>query len=264
MLIAQLSDLHICDDGALYKGVVSTNDMAAAAVSHVNSLSPQPDLVLLTGDVVEDGLASQYKVARRILAGLNAPLILIPGNHDDRDRLRTGFPEHRYMPPAGPINYVYDELSIRVIALDVTVPDAHHGQLEESSLSWLNDTLAQAPYKPTILLMHQPPFSCSVPYLDKYMCMQPERLARVITSYSNIERILCGHVHRGMQKLWCGTLVTTSPSTGTQIALALREDAQPNSYLEPAACLLHHWNEDGGLVTHTSYIGAYPGPFSFA
>jgi 3',5'-cyclic AMP phosphodiesterase CpdA len=264
VLIAQLSDLHICDDGALYKGVVSTNDMAVAAVRHVNSLSPQPDLILLTGDLVEDGLASQYEVAHRILAELNAPLLLIPGNHDDRDQLRVGFPEHRYMPQTGPVNYVYDALPIRVIALDVTVPGAHHGWLEDSSLSWLDDILAQDMHKPTVLLMHQPPFACAVPYLDKYMCMEPERLARVITPYSNIERILCGHVHRGMQKLWCGTLVTTSPSTGTQIALALREDAKPNSYLEPAACLLHHWNEEAGLVTHTSYIGTYPGPFPFA
>ncbi|MET4491209.1 phosphodiesterase [Bradyrhizobium sp. LA7.1] len=264
MLIAQISDLHICDVGTLYKGVVSTNEMAIAAVRHVNGLSPQPDLVVLTGDVVEDGTASQYEVAHGILAGVSAPLVLIPGNHDDRDRLRAGFPEHGCMPQTGPVNYVYDELPVRVIALDVTVPGAHHGHIEESSLSWLDETLAGDRQKPTVLLMHQPPFACSVPYLDKYMCMEPERLARVITPYSNIERILCGHVHRGMQKLWCGTLVTTSPSTATQIALALREDAKPNSYLEPAACLLHHWTESAGLVTHTSYIGTYPGPFPFA
>ncbi|WP_315835302.1 phosphodiesterase [Bradyrhizobium prioriisuperbiae] len=264
MLIAQISDLHICDDGALYKGVVSTNEMAMAAVRHVNSLFPQPDLVVLTGDVVEDGADTQYGVARRILAEVSAPLILIPGNHDDRDRLRAGFPQHRYMPQTGPVNYVYDALPVKVIAFDVTVPGAHHGHLEQNSLSWLDETLARDRHKPTVLLMHQPPFSCSVPYLDKYMCMEPERLASVIASYSNIERILCGHVHRGMQKLWCGTLVTTCPSTATQIALALREDAKPNSYLEPAACLLHHWTDGDGLVTHTSYIGAYPGPFPFA
>lgn len=264
MLIVQLSDLHICEDGALYKGVVSSNDMAIAAVGHINGLDPQPDLVVLTGDVVEDGTASQYAVARRILARLHAPLVMIPGNHDDRDGMRAGFPDHLYMPQQGAIHFVYDALPVRVIALDVTVPGLHHGELDDTSLAWLADVLDRNTGKPTVIAMHQPPFACSVPYLDKYMCMQPERLGAMLRRYGNIERILCGHVHRSMQRLWAGTMINTCPAAATQIALALRPDAQPASFLEPPGILLHHWSDAGGLVTHTSYIGSFDGPFPFA
>lgn len=264
MLIAQLSDLHVCDDGALYNGVASTNDMAIAAVEHINGLNPQPDLVVLTGDIVEDGTASQYAVARRILARVRAPLVMIPGNHDDRGGLRAGFPDHRYMQQEGPINFVHDALPVRVIALDVTVPGAHHGELDAGSLAWLTHVLDRDTDKPTVIAMHQPPFACSIPYLDKYMCMQPERLGAILSRYGNIQRVLCGHVHRSIQRLWAGTMITTCPAAATQIALALRPDAKPASFLEPPAILLHHWTGTHGLITHTSYIGRFDGPFPFA
>lgn len=264
MLIAQLSDLHICDDGVLYKGVVSTNQMAAAAVAHLNGLDPQPDLVLLTGDVVEDGTFSQYAMAHQILAGLRAPLMIMPGNHDDRDRLRAAFPDHRYMPAEGPINFVHDGLPVRVIALDVTVPGAHHGELTDHALVWLTEMLDLDRDKPVVIAMHQPPFACSVPYLDKYMCLQPERLGAILSRYDNVARVLCGHVHRHMSRLWAGTMICTAPAAATQIALELRPDARPASYLEPAGILLHHWSAATGLVTHMSHIGEFDGPFAFA
>ncbi|HWK47939.1 MAG TPA: phosphodiesterase [Stellaceae bacterium] len=264
MIIAQISDLHICDEGALYKGVVSTNDMARAAVAHLNALDPAPDLVLLTGDVVEDGTASQYAAATAILAGVRAPLFVMPGNHDDRDALRAAFPEHRYMPPAGPINYAVDDLAVRIIALDVTVPGAHHGEVAADTLAWLEGVLDAGGDKPTIVAMHQPPFVCGIPYLDRYRCMEPEGLGEILARYPTIERVICGHVHRSIQRRWSGTLVTTCPSTATQIALALRPDAPSASYLEPPGCLLHQWSEATGLVTHLSYIGSFAGPFPFA
>ncbi len=55
MLIAQLSDLHVRPEGVLYQGVADSNAQLAAAIAHVNGLDPRPDLVLLTGDLVDKG-----------------------------------------------------------------------------------------------------------------------------------------------------------------------------------------------------------------
>jgi hypothetical protein len=79
-----------------------------------------------------------------------------------------------------------------------------------------------------------------------------------------VERVICGHLHRMMLRRWAGTLVASSPSTATEIALGLRPDALPASYLGPPACLLHHWSEATGLITHLSPIGRFAGPFPFA
>jgi hypothetical protein len=96
------------------------------------------------------------------------------------------------------------------------------------------------------------------------MCREAEGLAAVIRRSPQVERVLCGHVHRALQLRWAGTLLCTSPSTVTQIALRLRADAEPASYLEPPACLLHHWRMNPGMITHVSLIGPFAGPFPFA
>lgn len=59
--------------------------MLANAVAQVNDLVPQPDLALLTGDLVDRGTAAEYEMLRELLAPLRMPFLVIPGNHDDRD-----------------------------------------------------------------------------------------------------------------------------------------------------------------------------------
>src|SRR5258708_25537872 len=106
MLIVHLSDPHVRPEGVLYQGVVDSNAMFVAAIAHVNALDPRPDLVLLSGDLVDKGEPAEYAMLRRLLAALESPALVIPGNHDDREAFRVSFAHHRYLPPAAPINYV--------------------------------------------------------------------------------------------------------------------------------------------------------------
>jgi 3',5'-cyclic AMP phosphodiesterase CpdA len=113
-------------------------------------------------------------------------------------------------------------------------------------------------------MLHQPPFLSGIPYIDTYACLNGHRLAQVVARYPAVERIVCGHIHRSMQLRFGGSLLCTAPSTTTAIALALDENAQEASYLEPPALLLHHWKPDTGLITHWVPIGTFPGPMPFA
>lgn len=264
MLIAQISDVHVRPVGQLYKGVVDSNRMLAEAIAHLNALDPLPDLVLISGDLVDEGDPAEYAALRDILAALALPYLVIPGNHDGRETCRAAFADHAYLPRSGPMHYAIETHPVRIVAFDTTVPGGHHGAADAAGLDWLRATLAADGARPTLLIMHHPPFVCGIPYLDKYRLMQPETLAAVIAGAGNIERVLCGHVHRPMQARWAGTLVCACPSTTTQIALRLRPDADPASYLEPPACLLHRWTPDDGMITHTSYIGRFVGPYPFA
>jgi Icc protein len=265
MLIAQLSDPHVRPDGVLYQDAVDSNAMFAAAVAHLNGLDLRPDLVLLSGDLVDKGEAGEYANLRKLLAGLPIPTLVIPGNHDDREALRRAFRGHSYLPASGPMHYVAGGYgAVRIVALDVTVPGLHHGNVDEESMLWLEGALAAEPWRPTIVMMHQPPFDCGVPYLDAYQCRNGERLAEVVARHPSVQRIVCGHVHRFMQLRFAGTVLCTAPSTTTTIALRLKPDAKPASHVEPPACLLHHWRPQVGLVTHLSLIGSFPGPYPFA
>jgi 3',5'-cyclic-AMP phosphodiesterase len=123
--------------------------------------------------------------------------------------------------------------------------------------------LAEEPDRPTIVMMHHPPFESGIPHIDAYNCRQGARLAQIVARHPNVERILCGHIHRFMQLRFGGTMLVTAPSTTTAIALRLRPDAEPASYIEPPAMLLHQWRPATGLVTHLVPIGAFPGPYPF-
>jgi 3',5'-cyclic AMP phosphodiesterase CpdA len=265
MLIAQLSDPHVRPEGELYQDVVDSNAMFAAAIAHVNALDPRPGLVLLSGDLVDHGQDEEYAMLAKLLAKLEVPVLAIPGNHDEREAFRRAFAGRRWLPASGPIDYVADDLgAARIVALDVTLPGLHHGAVSEAGAAWLERVLADDPRRPAIVMMHQPPFDIGIPYLDLYSCRDGERLAAVIARHPQVERIVCGHVHRFMQTRFGGTMLCTAPSTTTAIALRLKPDAEPASHLEPPALLLHHWQPGTGLITHFVPIGVFPGPYPFA
>jgi 3',5'-cyclic-AMP phosphodiesterase len=265
MWIAQISDPHLRPRGVLYQNAVDSNAMLAEAIRQINALVPAPSVVLLSGDVVDNGAPAEYATAREVLSALDFPLRIIPGNHDDRPALRRAFGDHAYLPLEGPCHYLEGGLGpVRIVALDVTIAGKHHGAVDEAALAWLDGVLRQEPDRPTLMMMHQPPFACDVPYLDKYWCQGGDRLAAVVARHPAVERIVCGHVHRHMQLRFAGTLLCTAPSTTTAIALRPYPSAQPASFIEPPGFLLHHWKPGTGLLTHHIPIGTFPGPFPFA
>jgi Icc protein len=262
--IAQISDPHLRPRGELYQGVVDSNAALARAVEQLNRLSPQPDVVVLTGDVVDEGLPAEYAMAREILDGLKAPLLVIPGNHDEREAFRTAFRDHPYLPAEGPLHYVADAGAARIIALDITVPGDHHGLFDEAAETWLALVLQAEPARPTVLIMHQPPIVTGVPYLDEYRCFGKTRMQALIARHPQVARILCGHVHRLMLQSFAGTMLCTAPSLATAIALRMGAKAQPASFLEPPGFFLHNMPDDGPVLTHFIPLGDFAGPFDFA
>ncbi len=265
MLIAQLSDLHLRPRGVLYQGLVDSNAMAAAAIRHLDGMVPPPDLVIVGGDLVDDGTEAEYAVAREMLGAIRQPLLLIPGNHDAREAFRAAFASEDAPPVSGPLHVVAAEHGpVRVIGLDVTVPGAHHGLFDGAAADWLDGVLSLEPDRPTIIMMHQPPFESGIPFIDIYRCHGADLLASIVSAYPAIELVVCGHVHRFMLRRFAGTMLCVAPSTTTALALRLEPDAEPASYLEPPALLLHDWRAPRGLVTHYVPIGSFPGPMPFA
>ncbi|WP_414442283.1 metallophosphoesterase [Burkholderia sp. 22PA0106] len=158
-IIAQRSDLHIRPAGVLYQDVVDSNAMLAHAIATLNALVPKPDFVLITGDLTDEGAPEEYAEPRRLLAPLTIPFAVMPGNHDRRENLRRAFPEHDYLPERGPLHFAFDVDDVRIVALDTSVPDLHHGELDRDALAWLDAQLRSGHDRPTIVAMHHPPAS---------------------------------------------------------------------------------------------------------
>ena len=263
-LVAQISDLHIKAAGRLSYRVVDTGAMLRACVQTLLSLRQRPDLVVVTGDLTDFARPEEYACLRDLLAPLPMPVYLIPGNHDDRDGLRAAFPEHDYLRQSARfVQYAIDAHPLRLVAIDTLIPGEAAGSLCEERLAWLDAALAARPDHPTLVLMHHPPFETLIGHMDRIGLSGGAALAEVIRRHPQVERVLCGHLHRPIQVRFAGTIACTAPSPAHQVALDLAPDAASQFELEPPAFQLHALVPGAGVVTHTGYVGSFAGPYPF-
>jgi hypothetical protein len=76
----------------------------------------------------------------------------------------------------------------------------------------------------------------------------------VVRRHNQVERVLCGHLHRPITARWAGTVAMTIPGVAHQVALDLRPSSDAALVLEPPAVALHLWTRDMGLISHLSPI----------
>ena len=64
MIIAQITDTHVLPEGRKLGELIDANARLEAAVRQLNGLSTPADVVLVTGDLTEDGEAESYAALR--------------------------------------------------------------------------------------------------------------------------------------------------------------------------------------------------------
>jgi 3',5'-cyclic AMP phosphodiesterase CpdA len=169
-----------------------------------------------------------------MLAALPMPLYLIPGNHDDRDALRAAFPQHSYSRQCEEfIQYTTRVGPLQLVALDTVLPGEGGGELCRERLRWLEEQLVTYRTTPVVILMHHPPFATGMQSMDKVGLRTAYPLEPVILRHSNIERILCGHLHRSIITQFGGTVAITCPSPAHQVALDLLPERPAMFVMEP-------------------------------
>jgi len=263
MLIAQLSDLHIRRPGELAYRRVDTAAHLKRCVAHLLSQRPLPDLVVATGDLADSGRTEEYEHLAGLLAPLPMPLYLIPGNHDRRDPLRAAFPQHHYLRgreefiqysvPAGPL---------QIVALDTLLPGEGGGLLCLDRLRWLEEQLLVCRQRPVVILMHHPPFVTGIDFMDQVGLRTAYPLEPIIRRHANIERILCGHLHRTIMVRFGGSLAVTCPSPAHQVLLDLLPNRPAQFVMEPPGYMLHRWSDER-CVTFGVAVGDFDGPYPF-
>lgn len=263
-LLAQVTDMHIKAGGKLSYRVVDTESSLARCIGRLLELPQRPDAVIFTGDLTDFGRPEEYENLRRLLAPLEMPVYLLPGNHDEPENLRAAFPSHTYLRQGERfVDYVIDDFAVRIVALDSTIPRESGGEIREAQLEWLDATLAAAPSRPTIVALHHPPFWTGIGHMDDMGLRNPQPLESVIARHPHVERVIAGHLHRSIVARFGGTIASTAPSPSHQVALDLADDAASRFVMEPPGFQLHLWREGAGVVTHTASIGDFAGPYPF-
>lgn len=261
--LVQLSDPHIVPPGALALGRVDTAAALREAVAAVRRLPLAPDAVLISGDLTNDARRDSAEHLRTLLEPLGLPVWLMPGNHDDRTVLREVFPEQGFA-PNGPLDRVARLPGLQLVMLDSLVPGEEAGALQPAQLAWLDEVLRAEPRQPALVAVHHPPFDTGLAGMDGLRLREgAEALHQVLERHPQVLRLLCGHVHRAVQTRFAGTLAMTAPSTAHQIDFDLRPGEPPRWRPEPAAMLVHAWNDQAQMVSHVVPTLAAAGPFDF-
>jgi 3',5'-cyclic AMP phosphodiesterase CpdA len=247
-LVIQLSDPHI---GATWSDADPARSLAAA-VEAVNRFPARPAAVIVSGDITDTGAAGDCELARELLAALEAPAIVLPGNHDDRAELRRCFE----LPGEGaePIQYAADLGELRVLVLDSVRPGSEAGRLDAERLAWLEAELAAEPRRPALIATHHPPLATAVPVWDEIGLPADDRdaLARTIESHPQVLGIVAGHLHRIVLGDLARRPVLAIPSSYEQAKL---DFAMPDFEMsaDPAAFAVHTL-VGGRLVSHVQPI----------
>ena len=252
MLIAQITDIHLgFEPGNPRESNRLRLDRVIAAL---NALSPQPDCLLVTGDIADRGTDAAYAQFREAVSELDFPVYCCPGNHDLRENFRDALPQPGAV--GGYIQYGFDAGPVRVLVLDTLDDTRQGGGFCEARAAWLKEQLALHAERPTLIAMHHTPIASGIAWMDPAPDTPwIERLALTIRGNHQIVKIVCGHIHRPIAAQWREHSLAVCAATAAQLSLnfAPIDPAMPDGRAmitnAPPAFALHHWN-GSELVTH--------------
>jgi len=215
MRFIQISDLHI---GGLFK-----QDAFDTLVDEINN-DLKPDVLIVSGDLTDDGLVFQFEKAREEIKRLECNnLIIFPGNHDYRHTGYLLFKE--YFPIAKPDSskvYEYKDnnnnnpQTVIVTTVDTARADRDEGEVGYVQNLWLNKTLKKYGKNQK----HNNNYNDKVKGSDnsnqikKIVAMHHHLIAIPDTGYTNVvgisdagdvlrtclkndvDLVICGHKHR--------------------------------------------------------------------
>jgi Icc protein len=182
MKIVQLSDLHV---GGLFK-----EEAFNAIVKEVNELSP--DVIIISGDLTDEGLIFQFQQARTLIHKLDCPnFIALPGNHDYR---HTGYLLFKKFFPFSKQVHEFDDLVI--LTLGTARPDRDEGEVGHRQNVWMEEVLSKHQKKTKIVVMHH--HLIAIPdtgYANVVGILDAGDTLRACLE-SKVDLVLCGHKHR--------------------------------------------------------------------
>ncbi|WP_214415108.1 metallophosphoesterase [Sphaerisporangium fuscum] len=244
IVIAHVSDTHL-DTGE--RSIRRTR----AVMAYLEDLPYDLDAVLITGDVADHGRPEEYKLARELFSSRH-PVMVCPGNHDDR----AAFREFLLGQPGSttPINQVRRVGDALIALCDSSIPGRDEGVLEEETLAWLAQMLAEEPETTPVLVgFHHPPALLHEPFIDGIRQFRAERLAALADRHPNLVAFLCGHAHMAAATTFAGRPLLVAPGVVSTVRLPWERRAHPQDLVDldqPPGLAFHILEDTRRLTTH--------------
>jgi len=253
-LLVQLTDTHIEAPGTLLYGKLDTSRHLRQSVDEINSMQPQPDLIMVTGDLVEHPTEASYAHFASLIKPLKAPVYVLPGNHDDPQLMLEMFGGTPLFPAVhATLQYAIEDYSVRILALNSHFQGSELPEFGAHRLEWLQHTLAES-NRPTLIAIHHPPMTTGIGFIDMVGTHWYAGIKKLLQRHRQVALLICGHGHSDLTGRIGAVPIYMSGSTAHQLIAARVQDHAPAFDERRAPPVLHHW-VGGSFVS-----GGYPWP----
>lgn len=243
IVIAHVSDIHVGAGGG-----VRAAERARRVFAHLDALPGDLDAVVVTGDIADHGLDTEYETVRA-LAAVRHPVLIGPGNHDDRSAFRRSL--LGVEASAEPVDQVLRTDRLVIVHCDSSIPGKDHGFLADSTLEWLAAELdATSTDLPVLVAFHHPPVELHIPLADEIRQFGGDRLAAVLAGRPNVVALLAGHAHTAAATRFAGLPLLMAPGVVSTVALPWEGGDEPVHLDRPPALAYHVIGDDWRVTTH--------------
>jgi len=197
LTLAQITDTHLLEHpNDLLRGYNPLQNLKT--VLH-EVARHQPDGLLLTGDLADQGSTAAYEHLQAALSEFDCPVYWLPGNHDDVSNLKSVLQSSQYHPPQA-----IDLGEWRLLTLNSVLAEAKFGEgdLGEDQLQWLSAELKHYPHRPTVVALHHHPVPTGIAWMDQISLQNADDLLAVLDSAPQVRMVLFGHIHHALQHPW--------------------------------------------------------------
>lgn len=170
------------------------------------------DVVLATGDLVQDHSSAAYHHFAEGIKRLALPCFWLPGNHDFQPTMVDTLAAAGISSAKQILLGEYWQL----ILLDSQVSGVEYGEISEQQLAWLEQCLQAYPERYTLLSLHHHPIPCGCRWLDQHGLRNAPALAMLLARYPRVNTLLCGHIHQEWDVNWQRRRLLSTPSTCVQ------------------------------------------------
>lgn len=233
MRVLHLSDTHLTREAGTNSFGVDPRQALRGLLGDLANL-PAVDVVVVSGDVADDGSPAAYRTARDLVgtfaAERNASTIYATGNHDDRHAFASALGSGHLDACGGDrasarlISAEAERAAVstvdgfRFVTLDSLVPGRAYGMLGRNQLDWLRDVLSAPAPRGSVLVLHHPPITLDVEVQRALALQNASALAETIRQ-TDVQLVLCGHFHLQLLGRLGTAAVSVTPGVVSRIDL---------------------------------------------
>lgn len=222
--ILQLTDLHLSADKHKTVAGINCYDGFNNALKQALAEPIECDLILLTGDLVNEIKPVIYDYIFDKLQATGIPFACIAGNHDVTDVHNPNTPfEQREFIACTPDHRLLNQHCIesehwQLLLINSSVAGKVYGEIAQAEQDWLTQQLSNND-KPAIIVMHHHAIPMDSAWIDKHIIHNADEFWATIAPFNKqVKAVLSGHTHQASEQVYQGVINYTTPSTGYQFA----------------------------------------------